>query len=1250
MYKIYTKILFWPFWTVLDTQLLRLKNLPMFDALVKKRVMMRIKVIAVLFMAFLTQVSAAGFAQKVTLSQKNIAISQVFKAIKQQTGYGIVWPADAIKKMAPLDVNFKDSPLEEVLGKCLKDQPFSYTIEEKVIIIKEKPKSYTEKVSDFFQNTLRANIDVKGRVVDEDGKPLPGATVQTKTAVKLDANGKRAVTMKVSTTDANGDFILRNVAENETLLISFLGYTTREIPASKDLGTITLKVSTGSLGEVTVVSTGYQDIKKKMSTGSTATVKANELVNTGTNTLEQMLQGKVAGMQVVSNSGELGTRQNVKVRGTSTLLGSQEPVWVVDGIIQEDPLPFKGAELNAFGKDPSNAQALKNYVGSAISWLNPYDIEDITILKDAASTAIYGVKAANGVIVINTKRGKLGRPPSVSYSTSFSTQQKPSYDKLNLMNSKERVDVSREIYTRGLLSRNGLNTIGYQDLLNQYLVGKLSYDVFNTGVKQLEVNNTDWFDLLFVQPLNQNHNLNVSGGGNSSTYYGSFGYNNQKGQAKGNNMDSYSGNINFTSNITSKLTVSARLSGNHSKTMGFLNVNPYKYASTTSRVIPAYNPDGSLSYYKQGDTYYNFNVFNELANSGNENVKTNLNAAIGVKYELPSGFRLQSDFGIGYTDTHAEGYQSQLTYDMAVERGYEYGQYAPVTEQYKSSKLPVGGQQSLQDDRNMNYTWRNSLNYGTVINKKHVISAMLGMELRSNQNKGSGSTIYGYLPDMGKIILNPPAMINSAVGNTTPIANPLYTNKYLFFNSDATANYVSYYVTGAYSYDDRYVFSTSIRGDASNKFGQDTRARFKPIWALGAKWNVAREHWFDRTEWFNDFSIRASYGYQGNVAENYGPDLIARIPSGNSAISPLTGEKILNISTLPYANLRWEKTLTTNLGLDLGFFNNRISGSLEYYNKSSSDLIVLRDTPFEDGVLQMPMNGGTLRNYGFEAQLSFIPVKTKDLTWSVTLNSAKEYSNVTNQLPPNPTWATAKSGTYYKEGYPISSFWVFDYKGVNPTTGLPEFNIPTASEDPSVKTDATSFMKYAGKLNADFTGGLGTTVRYKEFTFSTNWYASFGGKKILAPFYPSNMINDTPNEFNNLSKDLVNRWRKPGDEAFTNIPSLPYYLVPFISIPSGASETFGVGQSNVDSPYTLYNFSTARVVNASYLRINNVNLSYTLPEKFAKRVFSKNLNVGYTLSNVHTFVSKDFKGVDPEVASGGQPLARTHVFTLSATF
>lgn len=1239
MYKIYTKILRWPFCAVLNKQLDRLTDLLMPCALIKKQIIMNIKITTILLMVAIVQVSAAGFAQRVTYQQKKVSIAQIFKAVKQQTGYGIVWPAAAMRKLKPVDVNFKNATLEEVLESCLKDQPFSYTINEKVIVIKERQKSVLDKVTDFFQGSSRLDIDVKGRVVDENGKPLKGATVRV-----TDSEGeKNTVKIQVTLTDASGGFILKQVNENVMLSISFIGYETTRIPAAKDLGAIRLKVSAAKLEEIAIVSTGYQQIDKSKMTGSSATIKAKDLTINGTVTIEQMLQGKLPGVEVVNNSGMVGKRQTVRVRGTSTLLGNQEPVWVVDGIIQEDPLPFKATELNAFNQDPSNADALKNFIGSAISWLNPYDIEDITVLKDAASTAIYGVKAANGVIVINTKRGKTGRAPSINYSTSFSTQQGLSYDKMNLMNSKERVDVSREIWQRGLSLSRDLDEVGYSGLLKDYLFNKLSYDEFNAGAKQLEVNNTNWFDLLYDTPLSQNHNLSVSGGGTGSTYYGSFGYNNQKGGAKGNGMNSYSGSINFTSYLTDKLSVSARLSGNYSNTTAFFNIDPYGYAMKTSRVIPAFNPDGSLSYYRNGS--FKYNILNEIANSGNDNVKTNLNTAINIKYELPFGFRFESSLGVAYTNSHAESYASELTNRITAKRGFEYGQFGPTANEYKMSQLPIGGELAEAEDRNSNFTFRNAINYGHVFNEKHAVSAMLGLELRSNVSKGTSSTVFGYLPDRGKAIALPPA---TTTNNGVTNANIIYDSGFKFAKTDRTANYVSYYFTGAYTYDNRYVLSLSVRGDASNRFGQDTRNKFNPIWALGGRWNVAREHFFDKTSWFNDFSVRGSYGYQGNVAENYGPDLIARIPTGggSNTISPLTGEPILNIKSLPYGDLRWEKTNTVNLGLDFSFFKSRIMASLDYYNKKSTDLIILKDIPYENGVKQMPMNGGTLTNSGFEASLTVIPVRTQDLNWSVTVNSSKNYNKVTNKLLPNPTWNNAISGNYFVDGFPVSAFWVFDYKGPDAATGVPTFNIPTTAQDPNAKFDAVAFMKYAGKMNADFTAGFNTSVRYKQLTFGVNLYASLGGYKLLSPLFSQDMENSAPNEYNNLSKDLVNRWRKPGDEAFTNIPGLPYKGVPFVTIPSGTQSL----QSPSSSPYTLYNYSTARLVKASYLRINNVTVNYVVPQQFAKRLRMNNLSIGYTISNLHTFVSKDFKGVDPEVASGTQPLPLTHIMNLSVTF
>jgi TonB-linked SusC/RagA family outer membrane protein len=1176
-------------------------------------------------------------AQAVTISLNDVSLKEALRQIQRQTGVNVLFDESLLSRSENVTVRVKNSSLEDVLKLCFKDQPVKYSLVDKTIVLKSNEFAQ-EKKSVIVTDTLRKPVViVTGKVTDENGYPLVRVSVQN------------ANTKKGTYSGEDGSFRIP-VSEGDILHISYVGYRVQIIKSAFSANNLQIKLEPAESKSEEVIVTGYQQIRKSQMTGSIARVKADKLQINGTTTLEQTLQGKLSGVDIVSNSGLVGTRQTVRVRGTSTLLGNQEPVWVVDGIIQEDPLPFKASELNHFGGESSNSERIKNFVGSAVAWLNPYDIEDVTVLKDAASTAIYGVKAANGVILITTKRGKTGSKPVVSYNASASTQTRLSYDKMNLMNSKERVDVSREIWERGLISLNSLDDVGYSGLLKQYMEQKLSYAEFNVRAKQLEVNNTDWFDILFQQPVSQSHSVSVSGGGTNNNYYGSFSAASMKGTARGNGSNSYSGTVNFVSNVTPRLSFAAKLAGSYSKTDGFFNIDPYGYASKTSRVIPAYEENGALSYYNYYNSGFKYNILNELANSGNLNVRTGLNAAINVRYRLPGGFSIESIFGVGYANLHAESYATERTNRITAQRrGYEFGQYRPIDQQYRMSQLPNGGELATMESRNINYTWRNGINYGQIFNKKHAVTALLGMELRSNIYKGSNLTQFGYQPDRGKIIIPPAATIENAVG--TLIANPIYASGLMTSNiTDNKSNYVSYYVTGSYTYNDRYTFNASLRGDASNRFGQDTRNRFRPIWAFGARWNIAREQFFAKTSWFNDFAIRASYGYQGNVAEGYGPELIARIPSGASGINNLTGDPILTISNLPYANLRWEKTQTINLGLDFSFLNGRINASLDYYNKNSKDLIIMKDVPYENGVVSMPMNGGTLTNSGIDLSMNFIPVRTKNFLWTIGLTSSKIYNQITNRQMQNPTWITAKSGSYHVDGYAVSSFWVFDYTGLDSATGKPLFNIPTVAQNPDAKSDASAFMKYGGKLNPDFTGGFSTSLRYKMFTISTNIYLSVGASKLLAPLYTPDITRTTPNEYNNLSKDMVNRWRTPGDHLTASTPSLPTSLVAVVPIPSGANVIGSLSQPSTESPYTLYNFSTARLVDASYLRINNINFNYALTEKLAKKIYAKSASIGYTIGNVHTFASKDLKGLDPEVASGNQPLPLTHALTLNVTF
>lgn len=535
--------------------------------------------------------------------------------------------------------------------------------------------------------------------------------------------------------------------------------------------------------------------------GSANTVNRKDLFYDGTNTLEQMLQGKLPGVVVTNNDGLIGTRQKVRVRGTSTLLSNQEPVWVVDGIIQEDPLPFNAQALNDLG---NNFDMIRNYIGNGIAWLNPNDIEDVTVLKDAAATVLYGVKAANGVIVIKTKKGKEGRM-AVTYSGGIAVTERLNYDRLNLMNSKERIDVSREIYEKRLLGAPETQAVGYEHALDLYLRKQIGYDEFNARVKQLETMNTDWMKILYRTPLSHNHSLSISGGTDKITYYSSISTSEKFGTAKGNDSRLFSASLNLDAKITDKLTASMRLNGNYTKTNGFYQVDPFIYAQETSRAIPAFDDKGQPVFYDRpvNGVNYKFNILNELAETGNTNDQRNFSGNFNLSYNIIPGLRFETLFGANSSNAVGEAYASEYSFYIAKKRYYEYGAYGVGTPEYASSPLPHGGEFSSSESRTTSLTWRNSLAYNQVWGR-HRFGALAGQELRSVKINGVNSRTYGYFPDRGRNITLPPRTIVNSLGvQPNPIYNDMQTTIL-----DRESNFLSYYGSMTYSYDERYVIKS----------------------------------------------------------------------------------------------------------------------------------------------------------------------------------------------------------------------------------------------------------------------------------------------------------------------------------------------------------------------------------------------------------------------------------------------------------
>ena len=517
-----------------------------------------------------------------------------------------------------------------------------------------------------------------------------------------------------------------------------------------------------------------------------------------------------------------------------------------------------------------------------------------------------------------------------------------------------------------------------------------------------------------------------------------------------------------------------------------------------------------------------------------------------------------------------------------------------------------------------------------MLAEKHRFSLMFGQEARSNKYDGVSATVYGYFPGRGKAVMMPPLTIMGSGGESRP--NDLIEKQYETVVTDRTANYLAYYASLSYGFNERYIVTGSFRSDASNRFGQDTKHRFLPVWSIGGRWNVHYEPWMQRQRVFSDLNFRVSYGWQGNVAENYGPDLIARMGTGSETIDQgQTGEYMLFIKSLPYGDLRWEKTKTINLGTDFGLFQNKITWTIEYYWKKTEDMIVEKEVPYAYGVTSMPINGGEMTNRGLEISFGLTPVRTPNFVWNMSVNTSKNFNKVESEINENENWTTAVSGSLNKEGYPVSSFWAFEFTGLNPETGSAEFNIPTKEECPEGITDATAFMKYMGTMEPDFSGGLSMSFRYKTLSLSTSFNLNIGGKKFLYSIFNDSYKMTTPSAYMNLPHEMVDRWRKPGDEKYTNIPSIPSKDVSYYKMPNDASG------------YTpeMYNYADIRVVSASFFRCNSLSLNYTLPEKLVRKIAFKNLSISASVSNPFIIVSDDFKGMDPEVATGSQPISRT---------
>ena len=1132
--------------------------------------LMRIKLVAVLLLATIMQVSASAIAQNVTLHHKKIMLSQVFKEIGKQTGYHVVWEPDKLNSSLTVAVRFDNASLKEVMEKCLQGTPMNYVIEDKTIVIAEKEKS----VLDRFLHLLK-DIDLKGKVTDEKGNVLVGATIKLK-----DFN-------RTTTTNQFGSFEFKNVDENALVTISYLGYTSTTIIAKAiNEKPIVLAINSGSLQEVTVVSNGYQRISRERATGSYEFLDST-IINRGVSpNIIDRIENMAPGILTLRNrSSRTANEASFSIRGRSTIQSAVEPLVVVDNY------PFEG-DINS---------------------INPNDVESVTILKDAAATSIWGARGGNGVLVITLKKGKLNQPAQVSLNTSFTMAGKYDLYSVPQLSSSEFIDVETFLFGKGYydysLSDPGSVVSPLVSILAQQRTNKISSTEAERQIAQLR--KIDIRDDLtrYTQDnlFNQQYNLSIRGGGAQNQYYLSGSLDKAHSTEKSN-----SSRKNFTlserfSFFNNKLQIGTDIAFSDTQREGSnfslpggaifpytrladdqgnpLEI-PYKYSKTRISSLAG----GNL-------IDMTFIPLDEYKYGRNLNHIQDYSIKADVSYSLAPTLQLSAiyQYGNGISNSNriydVESFQTREMINT-------FTTYNPATGVVVQN-FPYGGTNTFTNSKYNNNNVRANLVYNETLGTDHQISALAGVEVRNTNNVNSVRQEVGYNKEFDTY-----QRVNQSMTYLTVFGGGMNSIPIQFENYNTTNRFVSLFANASYSYRNKYILSVSARKDESNLFGVASNQRGVPLWSAGLAWVINRESFY-HIDWLPMLKLRLTNGYSGNTSPSASAKTIASLSAGNnSGLGPF-----YQIINPPNPELRWEKVQQTNLGLDFGFKNNLVSGSIEFFRKNARDLISAQGVAPQVGVVNFVGNFADVQTKGFDFSLSVRPVSGKDFSWVTNLNVSSAVDVITKlDVKQNPRSSVFNNSAIPRVGYAYSALFTYKYAGLN-GLGQPMvyFNgMPTTDLASVISAANEQDIVYIGNNTPKVAGGIRNDFTYKNLSLS-----------FLIVYRLGHYFKRQALDYNSLFggnyffSDFSKRWQKPGDEAFTNVPVMTNY------------------------PYNTYaqlsyDSSDALVEKGDSFRLQDIQLSYSISKAKFKRLPFKNLQVYAYANNIGVLWKSTKLSIDPD--------------------
>jgi len=1135
------------------------------------------KLVRLLCLFYLTCICAlpvSAFAQAVrfNISAKQVSLTEIFRMMKeQQKGLDFFYSNDEFNAAKKIDINVSNASLDELM-KVILNNRYTYELIDNRLVI--KPISSGNRLTDVKSDPH----DIAGVVTDKDGHGIPGVVV------------KATLAKTATVTDVNGRYVI-HVHDEDLLTFTFVGFEKQELSVKgKSRLDVLLKEDVAFLNEVVV--TGYQTLQRKNTTGAIVVLNSEEISRRNNVTLDRLLEGTVPGLSVYKG---VNGANDLQIRGGSSLRAGTQPLIIIDG-----------------------------FASTIFPDIN--EIENVTVLKDAAASAVWGSQAANGVIVITTKKGKAGKL-QINYAGNTRITNTPDYNELRRADAPTLIDYQKEQYDKGYImapifdgSPSGYSqSIG---IFNDFDRGDITLEERDKRLAALAgLSNKEQIDNLLLCPsVSQSHFFSLSGGSDKIQSFLSANYKSDKTGFKGNNSDALTINSRNNYNITNFLTLRTDLSATYTS-----GKSGYSGVESATRSLLPYQMllDGAGNYVYDYSSFnkiendrlkglgFQDNGFNLLEENTIANIKRSgwgLKSRVGADWKIVKGLSLSNDFIFEKTTSENRNLNSK--------NGY----YVRNLVNYMSSldakgnafrNIPLGDILDLSNSGYKNYAFRNQLNYSNTFNEKHYLNVVGGFDLRKTISQSNLQRQLGYNDDL----------LTFQNIDAIKLASPgieWWDNKFHTYNATSYNNFAfldtreySFYSTLAYTFDERYTLSGSYRTDHSSLFGADPKFKKTPLWSIGGQWNLSKEKFFN-SDLISNMALRVTYGLTGNFDRNNQSTafLVAR-----RFFNTVVNDNVARIETPPNPKLRWERSRTINLGTDVGILKGRVTMSLDYYRKYSYDLLGNQDLDPTVGLTNASVNAARMVNQGMELALKAGIISTSDFSWNSTLNLGYNKNKITyNRITDtNPAINRPKASVPFLTGYARESVWSYKWAGLD-NEGRPQVY---DGDGKKVYIPVEGSLIYSGTARPKLTGGWSNTFRYKGFEAMAFLVFNYG--HVVRREMPDMYGYDWTGAYNN---QIAQRWRQPGDELKTDIPAIAD--IKYLS-------------DDYTRAATLSNNS---IINASFVRLREVQVGYNFNAKFLKSTPFKTIRIVAQMNNLYLF-KKNKYGIDPEAVVGMNSIART---------